>query len=141
MKKAVKIAKTSDKDIPVGALIVKQNKIIAIGVNKKEKEQNAVNHAEIIAIQRANRRLKNWRLNDCEMYVTLEPCPMCASAIIQSRIKSLYFGTYDFINGAMGSKIDMRDVMNIKMEVKGGILEDECSNLLKNYFKKIRQLK
>ena len=89
MKKAIKIAKTSGNDIPIAAVIVKDGKIVAKAVNQREKKQNTVNHAEIIAIQKANKRLKNWRLNDCEMYVTLEPCPMCAGAIINSRIKKI----------------------------------------------------
>ena len=138
MKNAIKIAKTSGGDIPIGAVIVKDGKIIAKAVNQREKRQNAVNHAEIIAIQKANKKLKNWRLNDCEMYVTLEPCPMCASAILQARISKLYFGAYDMLNGALGSKSDMRKIMNYDMEVKGGIMEDECANLLHNYFERLR---
>ena len=138
MKKAIKIAKTSGGDIPIGAVIVKDGKVIAKAVNKREKKQNAVNHAEIIAIQKANKKLKNWRLNNCEMYVTLEPCPMCASAILQARISKLYFGAYDMLNGAMGSKSDMRKIMNYDMEVKGGIMEDECAKLLHDYFERLR---
>ena len=138
MKKAIKIAKTSGGDIPIGAVIVKDGKVISKAVNQREKKQNAVNHAEIIAIQKANKKLKNWRLNDCEMYVTLEPCPMCASAILQARISKLYFGAYDMLNGAMGSKSDMRKIMNYDMEVKGGIMEDECAKLLHDYFERLR---
>ena len=138
MQEAINIAKTSGKDIPIGAVIVKNGKIIAKAVNEREKEQNAVNHAEIIAIQKANKSLKNWRLNDCEMYVTLEPCPMCASAILQARISKVYFGAYDMLNGAMGSKSDMRTIMNLDIEVKGGIMEDECKKLLHDYFERIR---
>lgn len=138
MQEAVKLANTSDKDIPIAAVIVKDGQIIASAVNEREKEQNAVNHAEIIAIQKANKKLNNWRLNDCEMYVTLEPCPMCASAILQARISKLYFGAYDMLNGAMGSKSDMRKIMNLDIEVKGGIMEDECTKLLHNYFERLR---
>lgn len=138
MQEAIKLAKTSDKDIPIAAVIVKDGKIIAKAVNQREKKQNTVNHAEIIAVQKANKKLKNWRLNDCEMYVTLEPCPMCASAILQARISKLYFGAYDMLNGAMGSKSDMREIMNYDIDVKGGILEDECSKLLHNYFERLR---
>ena len=139
MEKAIEIAKISGNDIPIGAVIVKDNKIIATGVNIKEKEQRATAHAEILAIEEANKKLKNWRLNDCDIYVTLEPCPMCASAIIQSRIKNVYFGAYDVINGAFGSKTDMRTIMNADINIKGGIMENECSDLLKNYFKEIRK--
>ena len=138
MQEAIKIAQTSGIDIPIGAVIVKDGKIIARAVNEREKEQNAVNHAEIIAIQRANKELNNWRLNGCEMYVTLEPCPMCASAILQARISKLYFGSYDMLNGAMGSKTDMCKIMNLNIDVKGGIMEDECSKLLHNYFERLR---
>ena len=139
MQEAVKLANTSDKDIPIAAVIVKDGQIIASAVNEREKEQNAVNHAEIIAIQKANKKLNNWRLNDCEMYVTLEPCPMCASAILQARISKLYFGAYDMLNGAMGSKSDMRKIMNLDIEVKGGIMEDECAKLLHDYFERLRE--
>lgn len=138
MKKAIEIAKTSQKDIPVGAIIVRNGEIISSAVNEREKEKIAINHAEILAILRANKKLKSWRLKDCEMYVTLEPCPMCASAIIQARIKAVYFGAYDMLNGAMGSKTDMCELMNTHIEVKGGILEEDCTNLLKEYFIQIR---
>ncbi len=138
MQKAIEKAKKSGKDIPIGAIIVKNNKIISMAVNEREKRQNAIYHAEMLAIKRACHKLKNWRLNDCEMYVTLEPCPMCASAILQARLKSVYFGCNDLLNGAFGSKSDMRSIMGYNIEVKGGILEEECSKLLKDYFEKIR---
>ena len=138
MKKAIKIAKTSGKDIPVGAIIVKDGEIISKAINQREKRQNAIYHAEILAIRRACRKLKNWRLNDCEIYVTLEPCPMCASAILQARIGKIYYGAYDFLNGAFGSKSDMREIMSYNAEVNGGIMEDECAKLLKDYFERMR---
>ena len=138
MVKAVEISKTSGIDIPVGAVIVKDDEIISFAVNERERGQDATKHAEMIAIQRACEVLKKWRLNDCEMYVTLEPCPMCASAILQARINKVYFGAYDLCNGAFGSKSDMRKIMGINIEVLGGILESECSLILKNYFKELR---
>ena len=138
MKEAIKIAKKSNIDIPVGAVIVKDNKIIAKAVNKREKKQITTLHAEMVAINSACKKLKNWRLNDCEMYVTLEPCPMCASAIVQARISKVYFGAYDLLNGAFGSKSDMRDIMSSSISVKGGIMEEECQNIIKNYFEGIR---
>ena len=92
----------------------------------------------MIAINSACKKLKNWRLNDCEMYVTLEPCPMCASAIVQARISKVYFGAYDLLNGAFGSKSDMRDIMSSSISVKGGIMEEECQYIIKNYFEGIR---
>lgn len=138
MKEAIKLAKKSGDDIPIAAVIVKDGKIIAKAVNQREKKQNTVNHAEIIAIQKANKKLKNWRLNDCEMYITLEPCPMCASAIIQARISKVYFGAYDLLNGSFGSKSDMRKIMNSNLSVVAGVLEDECSKLISNYFEGLR---
>lgn len=138
MEAAIRQAETSGQDIPVGAVIVKDDKIIACAVNEREKRHDAVCHAEILAIQNACSKLKRWRLSDCEMYVTLEPCPMCASAILQSRINKLFFGAYDLINGAFGSKSDMRDIMGINIQVYGGIMERECSDLLKKYFKELR---
>ncbi len=138
MKEAIKIAKTSGIDIPIGAIIVKDGEVIAKAVNQREKKQNTIYHAEMLAIKKACRKLKNWRLNDCEMYVTLEPCPMCASAILQARISKIYFGAYDFLNGALGSKSDMRKIMGYNAEVKGGICEEDCSKLLKDYFESLR---
>jgi len=138
MKKAIEMAKKSEKDVPVAAVIVKNGKIIAKAVNEREKTQYTYAHAEMLAISEANKKLKNWRLNDCEMYVTLEPCPMCASALLQARISKIYFGAYDLLNGAFGSKSDMRDIMGYNAEVKGGIMEDECVKILKNYFEGMR---
>lgn len=138
MNKAIELAKTSQNDIPIGAVIVKDGKIIASAVNEREKNQRTGAHAEMLAIEKANKKLKNWRLNDCDIYVTLEPCPMCASAIIQARIKNVYFGAYDFMNGAFGSKSDMKEIMQSDINIKGGILEDECSEMLKKYFGDLR---
>lgn len=138
MKWALECAKKSKKDVPVGAVIVKNNKIIAFAHNEKEKKQDCTRHAEIIAIQEASKQIGNWRLKDCEIYITLEPCPMCAWAIIQSRIHKVYFGAYDTIYGALGSKIDLRQLLDSKLEVIGGIMEKECNNILKDYFEDIR---
>jgi len=135
LKKAVKLAKQSGKDVPVGAIIVKDGKIIAQSFNKKEKENDVTAHAEILAIRDAEKILNNWHLDGCIMYVTLEPCPMCASAIINSRISEVYFGAYDNLYGALGSVIDMRNVFNSKLKVTGGIREEECSELLKNFWR------
>lgn len=139
MQKAIEKAKKSGEDIPIAAIIVKDNKIISEAVNEREKRHNAIYHAEMLAIKRACEKLKNWRLNDCEMYVTLEPCPMCASAILQARLKAVYFGGYDLLNGAFGSKSDMQQIMGYNIEVKGGILEEECTKLIKDYFENIRK--
>ncbi len=139
MKKAIELAKKSDKDIPISAIIIKDGKIISKAVNEREKQQLTTAHAEILAINRACKKLKSWRLNGCEMYVTLEPCPMCASAIIQSRISKVYYGAYDLLNGAFDSKSNMKEIMNSNLEIKGGIMEEECKNLLQHYFEGIRK--
>lgn len=139
MKLAIKQAKNADGDIPVGAVIVKDGKIIASAFNTREKDNDITSHAEIIAIRKAEQILGNWRLDGCEIYVTLEPCPMCGWAILQSRIKSVYFGSYDANYGAFSSKIDLRTLMpGSKLNVYGGIMETECDTLLNKFFKNIR---
>lgn len=137
MKIAIEEAKKSGTDVPVGAVIVKNGEIIAASHNEKEQKQNSVLHAEMVAIKSASKKLGNWRLEGCEIYVTLEPCPMCAWAIIQARISKVYFGSFDTLYGALGSRIDLRDLCN-NVEVKGGILEHECNEILKEFFGKIR---
>ena len=139
MEQALNMAEKSGRDIPVGAVIVKDCKIISKAVNEREKFQVLTKHAEILAIERANKVLNDWRLTDCEMYVTLEPCPMCAAAIAQSRLKAVYFGAWDLLNGALGSKTDIRKATGISFNVKGGIMELECKKLLQDYFKKLRK--
>ena len=142
MKAAIKEAmKAQDIDeVPIGCVVVKDGKIIARGYNKREKEQDATSHAEIKTLQKACKKLKSWRLVGCDIYVTLEPCLMCAGAIIQSRIENVYFGAYDPKGGAFGSSINALDAKNInhRPNVCGGILEAECSQILKDYFKKKR---
>lgn len=126
------------KEIPVGAFVVKGDKVIVKALNTKEKDNDVTHHAEILAIKEAEKVLNNWRLDDCEMYVTLEPCPMCAWAIISSRIKNIYFGSYDLNYGALGSKIDLRQIANSKLKVYGGILEEKCDSILEEYFRRLR---
>ena len=138
MKLAIEEARKAVGDIPVGAVIVKGGKIIASAFNTKEKDNDVTSHAEIIAIRKAEQVLENWRLDECDMYVTLEPCPMCGWAILQSRIKNLYFGSYDNNYGAFSSKIDLREIVSTKLSVYGGILEDECDEVLKEFFKQLR---
>lgn len=139
MEQAIATAKQTGMDIPVGAVIVKDGLVISSACNQKEVQNDVTSHAEILAIRKAEQVLKNWRLDGCEMYVTLEPCPMCAWAIIQSRIKTVYFGSFDTNYGALGSKIDLRKLLNSQLKVYGGIMEDECNNLLEDYFQKIRK--
>jgi len=138
MQKAIEEAKKAKKDIPVGAVIVRDNKILASAHNEKELNNDVTSHAEIVAIRKAEQILENWRLEDCEMYVTLEPCPMCAWAIIQSRIKNLYFGSFDKNYGAFSSKLDLREISTSNLKIYGGIMEDECDKILEEFFQKIR---
>lgn len=140
MKTAISQAKLADIDIPVGCVIKLDDKIIAKTHNRREIDNDVTAHAEILAIKEAQRILNTSRLNNCEMYVTLEPCPMCGWAILQSGIKTLYFGSYNANYGAFGSAIDLRrlSLANSKIKVYGGIEEEECNSLLKNFFKSIR---
>ena len=140
MRSAIDIARSALKtdDVPVGALIVdSENNIISTGYNEREAHQDPTAHAEIVAIRRAAQKLGTWRLDDCKLVVTLEPCAMCAGAIAQSRINTLIFGAWDEKAGAVGSVWDvLRDPRAIhKMEVGGGVLEAECAELLTNFFR------
>ncbi len=145
MKEALKEAqKAYDKlEVPVGVVIVNNGKIIARAHNIKEEKRDTTRHAEIIAIQKASKKLNNWRLTNCEMYVTLEPCSMCAGALIQSRIKKVYIGTMDSKTGACGSVLNLLEdfTFNHKVEIETGILQKECEELLKKFFKELRKLK
>jgi len=130
-------------EVPVGAIIVKDGKIIARAYNQKEMKTDTTKHAEILAIQKASKKLKSWRLIDCEMYVTLEPCSMCAGALINSRIKKVYIGANDEKTGAVGSVFNLLEdyIFNHKVQTEKGILKQECENILKDFFKKIRKIK
>ena len=141
MLEALNLAKEAGEngEVPVGAVIVKDGEIIAKGRNMREAKQNALSHAEIEAINNACKKLSSWRLDECELYVTLEPCPMCTGAIINSRIKTLIFGAYDQKSGSVDSVINLCDYpYNHKVEVYGGICEDECLAVLKNFFTHLR---
>lgn len=144
MKKAIALAMESEKEgeVPVGAVIVKNGEIIACGRNRRETVKNALCHAEIEAINNACKKLGGWRLFDCDLYVTLEPCPMCAGAIINSRIKTVYFGAFDNKAGSFGSVADFNRIpYNHKPEIIAGVMEEECSKLLTDFFKKLRDKK
>ncbi len=140
MQRVLNIARNLDgSEIPIAAIIVKDGKIIASASNAKEFGNDVTAHAEILAIREAEKRLGNWRLEGCELYVNLEPCPMCAWAIIQSRISTVYFGSYDKNYGALGSVIDLRSLMNSNLKVYGGIMEEDCDKLLSDYFANLRR--
>ena len=144
MKLALKEAKKAfeKEEVPIGVIIVKEGKIIARAHNLKEIKKDTIEHAEIRAIKKASKKLNTWRLNDCEMYTTLEPCPMCSGAIIQDRIKKVYIGTMDEKTGACGSVLNLFDYkFNHKVEIEYGILENECKNILKEFFKMLRKNK
>ena len=132
----------SEGEVPVGAVICRNGEVVSVGRNRREKGKNALYHAEIEAIDNACKRLGGWRLWECEMFVTLEPCPMCAGAIINSRLKKVTFGAFDPKNGACGSVIDLFSLaFNHKPECEGGYLQDECSKILTDFFSDIRSNK
>lgn len=145
MNEALRQAKKAASlgEMPVGAVIVHGGEIIARGYNKREMKKNSLLHAEIIAIDRACKKLGGWRLVDCDMYVTLEPCPMCAGAALNSRINNIYFGAYDEKSGCAGSVMNLlnMNLCNYSANVMGGIKEKECSALLKDFFKELRNRK
>ena len=145
MKEALKEAqKAYEKlEVPVGAVIVKDGKIIARAHNQKETKLDTTKHAEILAIQKASKKLESWRLIDCEMYVTLEPCSMCAGAIINSRIKKVHIGASDEKTGAAGSVLNLFEdyTFNHKVEIEKGIMQKECEEILKKFFKELRNSK
>lgn len=134
--------KAFDKEeVPVGAVIVQNGKVIAKAHNLKETKNDTTKHAEILAIQKASKKLKKWRLTDCEMYVTLEPCSMCAGALINCRLKKLYIGTMDTKTGACGSVLNLLEdyKFNHIVEIETGILQEDCEKILKDFFKFLRK--
>lgn len=143
MLEALKEAKKANKinDIPVGAIIVYNDKIIARSHNMKNKNSSVLQHAELMAIEKASKKIGDWRLNECEIYVTLEPCPMCASAIQQARIKKLVYGASSNIkdNSLIIKRILNNKNLNHQVEVVKNILDKECSNLLNEFFQKLRK--
>lgn len=145
MREALKQAKVAYLmgEVPVGAVIVKDGRIISKGHNMKESMADPTAHAEMIAIKRATEALKGWRLSDCTIYVTMEPCSMCAGAILQSRMRRLVFGTKDEKAGACGSKVNLlqHDLFNHNVEIVDGVLESECSGILVGFFKLLRESK
>lgn len=144
MRRALEYAKKAaqDGEVPVGAVVVYNGHVIAGGRNRREKGKNALYHAEAEAIYKACRKMGGWRLFDCDLYVTLEPCPMCAGAIINSRIDRVFIGAKDKKAGCFGSVVDMNEMpFNHKPEIVYGVLEEECSEILKEFFKALRHCK
>ena len=144
MQKALELAKISaaEGEVPVGAIIVKGDEIVGTGRNRREYGKNALYHAEIEAIDNACKTLGGWRLWECDMYVTLEPCPMCAGAIIKSRIKTVYYGASDLKAGSFGSVVDFNSLpYNHKPEIVSGVMQDEARKMLSDFFKGLREKK
>ena len=145
MKEALRQAKKAAEagDVPIGCVIVYKDKIIARGYNKRNQQKTALGHAEIAAIRKASKKLGDWRLEECTMYVTLEPCPMCAGAIVQARIPEVVIGAMNPKAGCAGSVLNILqiDKFNHQVEIERGILEEECSQMLSDFFKELRRRK
>ena len=145
MKEAIKQAKKAYAldEVPIGCVIVQDNKIIARGYNRRNTDKNALAHAEISAIKKASKKTGDWRLEDCTMYVTLEPCQMCAGAIVQSRMKKVVIGAMNPKAGCAGSVINILQMkqFNHQAEMENGILETECADMLSTFFKELREKK
>lgn len=130
-------------EVPIGCIIVKDGKVIAKGSNRRNKDRNVISHAEILAISDACKKIHDWRLEDCTMYVTLEPCPMCAGAIVQARMKKVVIGTENKKGGCAGSVLNILQTPGFpqQVEIEFGILRDECSTLLSKFFQDLREQK
>lgn len=145
MKEAIRQAKKAQKleEVPIGCVIVSQGKIIARGYNRRNTDKNTLSHAELNAIRKASKKLGDWRLEGCTMYVTLEPCQMCAGALMQSRIDEVVIGSMNPKAGCAGSVLNLLEMegFNHKVKVTRGILEEECSQMLSSFFKELREKK
>lgn len=145
MREAIKQAKKAATigEMPVGAVVVRGDEIISRAYNRRETKKNALLHAEMTAIDRACRKLGGWRLPGCELYVTLEPCPMCAGAILNSRIEHIYFGADDPKSGCAGSVLNLLDMnlCNYRTRVTSGVMEEECRDIIKSFFRELRERK
>jgi len=145
MKEAILEAKKAEAkgEVPIGAVIVHEGKIIARGHNERELTQRVLSHAELVAMERASEKLDTWRLEGCSLYVSLEPCQMCAGAIVQARMDRVVYGAADPKSGCAGSLMNLLqvDAFNHQVSVTSGVLSEECGLLLSNFFKKIREKK
>ena len=140
MKSALKCAKKAfdEGEVPIGAVIVLDGKVIARGHNRRTKRQMATAHAEIEAIEKACRKLKSWRIPECELYVTLEPCPMCMGAALNARIKKIYFGAPEDKGRSLTREIAEANLLNHRVEVEGGVMEEECKKIISEFFSSMR---
>ena len=142
MKMAIVQAKKAERldEVPIGCVIVHDGMVVGRGYNRRNIDRNTLSHAELNAIKKASRKLGDWRLDDCEMYVTTEPCQMCEGAIVQARIKKVYIGCMNPKAGCAGSILNLLQVdkFNHQVEIESGILKDECSSLLTSFFRKLR---
>ncbi|HAB61058.1 MAG TPA: tRNA-specific adenosine deaminase [Lachnospiraceae bacterium] len=145
MKEAMKQAKKADKinEVPIGCVIVYEDRIIARAYNRRNTDKNTLAHAELLAIKKASKVLGDWRLEDCTMYITLEPCQMCAGAIVQARIKRVVVGSMNPKAGCAGSVLNLLQMnqFNHQVELETGVMEEECSRMLKEFFKRLREEK
>ncbi len=140
MKAALKCAKKAfdEGEVPIGAVVVLDGEVIARGHNRRTKKQVATAHAEVEAIEKACKKLKSWRIPDCELYVTLEPCPMCLGAAMNARIKKVYFGAYEGKGRSLTNEIAGSNLLNHTIEVEGGVMEDKCAEILSSFFAQMR---
>ena len=141
MNAAIKCAQKAleEGEVPIGAVVVLNGKIISRGHNRRTKRQIATAHAEVEAIEKACKKLKSWRLPECEIYVTLEPCPMCLGAMLNARIKKVYFGAYEAKGRSMTAELASSNLVNHKIEVEGGVMESECARILSDFFSEMRK--
>lgn len=141
MKAALRCAQTalSEGEVPIGAVVVCEGKIISRGHNRRTKKQIATAHAEIEAIEKACKKLKSWRIPECELYVTLEPCPMCMGAVLNARIKKVYFGAYEAKGRSLTRELSTSNLLNHTVETEGGVMEKECSEILSDFFSDMRR--
>ena len=141
MKAAIKCAQKAaeEGEVPIGAVVVCDGKIISRGHNRRTKRQIATAHAEIEAIEKACKKLNSWRIPECEIYVTLEPCPMCMGAMLNARVKKVYFGAYEAKGRSMTDELANANLLNHKIEVEGGVMEEECAAILSGFFQDMRR--
>ena len=142
MKSALKCAEAAlrEGEVPIGAVVVYEGKVIARGHNRRTKRQIATAHAEIEAIEKACKKLKSWRIPECELYVTLEPCPMCMGAVLNARIKKVYFGAPEDKGRSLTNELASANLLNHTVEVEGGVMKEECAEILSRFFSEMRRV-